>query len=202
MQLKICISLILYLFLLDDVKFITSDLSGRQVAFQTQQTAVPVGSRTTPSLSNVAPVSLNDQRNMEFVAFDNSGEIIDDIDDLDDATLFSSFNSVPFVSRQNAVRLVGPSSIFNPVVRTPVRQLKKQPKFVQVDQNSFRAPSTCTCAPQRETVTRFQPAVTPARQFFQIMDFPQQNQFFQPTGFRSMFNPTQFGRGVQFILDD
>lgn len=184
----------------DDVSFITSDLSGRQIAFQNKETAIPVVNRGVQSLNNVASGSLNGQRTVDLVAFDNSGEIIDDIDDLDDIALLSSADSLPFVPRQNAVRLMAPS-MFNPVVRTPVRQLKKQQQqFVQVD-NSFRAPSTCTCAPQ-PSVTRFQPSVSPARQFFQLMEFPQQNRFFQPSSFASMFNPAQFPGGVQFVLDD
>lgn len=175
-------------------------MSGRQVAFQNKEAAFPVVNRGAQNLNNVA--SVNGQRTVDLVAFDNSGEIIDDFDDLDDISLFSSIDSVPFVSRQNAVRLVAPS-VFNPVVQTPVRQLQKQtqPQFVQVDQNAFRAPSTCTCAPQ-QSITRFQPSVTPARQFFQLMEFPQRNRFFQPSRFGSMFNTAQFPGGVQIILDD
>lgn len=185
----------------DDVTFITSDLSGRQVAFQNKETAFPVVNRGSQTLNGVSSVPLTGQRGVDLIAFDNSGEIIDDLDDLDDIALFSSADSVPFVSQQNAVRLVAPS-MFNPVVQSPIRQSKKQqPQFVQVDQNSFRAPTTCTCPPQ-QSITRFQPSATPARQFFQLMEFPQRNRFFQPSRFGSMFNTAQFPGGVQIILDD
>ena len=143
---------------------------------------------------------------MELFAFtDDSGEIIDDLDDLDDIAFITPVNSLPFSSRRptNNVRVASPT-VFNTPANT-VRQVQQQPQFVQIDQSSSRAPSTCTCTPQTTTFNRFQPSVTPARQLVQFMRFPQQqsvNRFIQPSGsFFNMFNPNQFP-GVQFILDD
>ncbi len=187
----------------DDFDFITTDSAGRQVAFKSKESTIPIVNRATSKLSNLGSVTASGQRTVDLITFsDDSGEL-DDLDDFDDFGIFPSVNTVPFVSRQNAVRVVSPqTSIFNPVIRAPVRQTKKKSKFVQVDQNGFRAPATtCTCPPQRETITRFQPAVTPTSQFWQLMRFPQQqsfNRFVQPNNFASW---SQFP-GVQFVFDD
>ncbi len=176
------------------------DSTGRQLAFPSRETTGPLVNRATSKLSALGGFA-SGQRLNNFMAFSDSSEI-EDFDDLDDFSFFPSTNNVPFTNRLNSVRPPSRPSLINLNNQSPVRQVNN--RFVQVPQNNFRAPpTTCTCPPQRETVTRFQSGVSQANQLGQIMRFPQQqsfiNRFIQPSNnFASM---SQFP-GVQFVFDD
>ena len=135
------------------------------------------------------------------MTFSGDSHEIEDFDDLDDFNIFPSItNGVPFGNRQNSFQLVSRPAILNQKNQSPVRQVNN--RFVQVDQNNFRAPTTtCTCPPQ--TVTRFQPKVTPSNQLGQFVRFPQQQSFnpFVHQTSNNFATMSQFP-GVQFVFDD
>ena len=171
------------------MQIVTTDLSGRQVAFQHKQNPIPAVNRVPVRSSSVASVPSSGQATSDiiFVSDDSreTDDFDDDFDDLDDWAIISPnrlTSTIPFVNRPNAARLVSQSSIFNPsnsFVTAPLRQTRMKPRFVQ-------SASTCTCPPQRESV-------------FQFSRFPQQsvNRFSQ---FRRF--PFSTFPGVQFVFDD
>ena len=170
------------------MQIVTTDLSGRSVAFQPKQNPIPVVNRVPLRSSSVGSVSTSGQATGDIIFINDDSretdDFDDDFDDLDDLTIISpnQLSSFPFVNRQSAARLVSQSSVFNPstsFVRPSIRPTRMKPRFVQ-------SASTCTCPPQRESV-------------FQFSRFPQQ----------SVNRFTQFGRfpfssfpGVQFVFDD
>lgn len=161
----------------DDLQIVPTDFSGRQVAFQ-PESRVPMRS------SNFVTSASSGQANSDFIFIDDDSRETEDHDDLDDDDLAiispKRLNSFPFVNRLNAA-FIPQSSMFNPstsFVRTPFRQTRMKPKFVQ-------STSSCTCPPQ--VSTRFPQTVSQTRGFLPFMRrFPSFPSF----------------PSVQFFLDD
>lgn len=179
----------------DDLRFVTTDLTGRQVALTSKQNPISVANRVPVRTSFRGSGSSVGKAtgHIVFVNSDDSNEMddFDDIDDIDDLSIISSDGRIfPFANSQNGVGIISQSSALN-TLTSPVAAAGRQIRMKSGAAQSKRASSsTCTCPPQREIVNLSPQISSRPMGFMQFMRFPKQR-----------FSLPSFP-GIQFVFDD
>ncbi|XP_057366818.1 uncharacterized protein LOC130687660 [Daphnia carinata] len=179
----------------DDLRFVTTDFTGRQVALTSKQNPISVANRVPVRTSFRGSGSSVGKAtgHIVFANSDDSLEIddLDDIDDVDDLTIISPDGRIfPFANSQNGVGIVSQSSVLN-TLTSPIPTAARQTRTKSgVAQSKRASSSTCTCPPQREIVNLVPQMFPRTRGFMQFMRFPKQR-----------FMLSSFP-GVQFVFDD
>ncbi|KAK4016658.1 hypothetical protein OUZ56_031621 [Daphnia magna] len=130
----------------DDLRFVTTDLTGRQVALTSKQNPISVANRVPVRTSFRGSGSSVGKAtgHIVFVNSDDSNEMddFDDIDDIDDLAIISSDGRIfPFANSQNGVGIISQSSALN-TLTSPVAAAGRQIRMKSGAAQSKRASSS------------------------------------------------------------